>query len=603
MLKKAGVRIAPKPAAVEHGYVDFHGYGTAAGGWLFCGWSTQRWADDLPPGAVVAHFERGQLSADVITCWHDRPDIADRGMGVVVFLAATGRSLGEFLALEIATPAGPLRIVAARTLHHLREADLVGRARPLLINGLGVGRSRLLALLSRQVYDGSSTLGRLPVPVHLAVDETVLVPPDGLLLIGWFVDPTTSVASIRLRSGRGLSDPLGLRWIRTERGDIVEALAPKYGAVDRRCGFVAYAPASVAEEGGLYLEVELVNGEIGYENVPAPVRRGLSAIRRVLECVDLPPDELEPAFDKVLGPSLVAVNRTRLAAERRSTEITFGEPPAEPVCSVIIPLYGRMDFAMYQLALLSEHGFARHELIFVLDDPPRKRELLELAHSAYARFGLPFRTVLLEENLGFAPANNVGLTYARGEYICFLNSDIMPKEPRWLDLMIEDLKADPTLGIVGGLLLFEDGTVQHDGLAFERLPQFGNWPFPKHPGKGRRLQQGSGVQRMEAVTGACMTLSRAVANALGGFDEDYVTGDFEDSDLCLRLKARGLGAAVDARAVLYHLERQSQVTPDRRWRMYVSLLNAWTHTRRWFRNEAGSRRSDAGARRAEGARP
>jgi hypothetical protein len=32
---------------------------------------------------------------------------------------------------------------------------------------------------------------------------------------------------------------------------------------------------------------------------------------------------------------------------------------------------------------------------------------------------------------------------------------------------------------------------------------------------------------------------------------------------------------------MYHLERQSQVTPDKMWRMYVTLLNAWTHTRRW----------------------
>jgi GT2 family glycosyltransferase len=579
---KPGINTAPETPSAA-GYIDFHGYAAAAGGWLFCGWVTRRWADNLPADAVVAHFERGQLCATILNSWHDRPDIAGRGIGIVVFLGATGRILGDFVGLEVRSPDGTLRIQAAQTLAHLREADLVARTRPLVVSGTGSSRVRLLALLSRQIYEGASTLARLPVAIHLAVDESILVPPDGMLLIGWFIDPTQSVRSIRLRSGSAMSDPLQLRWVGVDRPDIVAALEPKYGSLDRRCGFVAYAPASVADLDRLYLEVELKDGEIGYEMVPRPVRRGLPAIRRVLECIELTPDELEATFDKVIGAPLVTINRLRLAGERRVTEMAFGPQPDSPVCSVIVPLYGRMDFAMFQLALLSEHGFAHHELIYVLDDPPRKRELLDLAQSAYARFGLPFRIILLDTNLGYAPANNVGLARARGEFICFLNSDVMPREPGWLDLMIEDLRQDPTLGILGAMLLFEDGTVQHDGMTFTPLPQFAGWPFPMHPGKGRMPSRVSGVRRAEAVTGACMTMRRALAQDLRGFDEDYITGDFEDTDLCLRVRDRGLWPAVDARVVLYHLERQSQVTPDRRWRSYLSLLNAWTHTRRWFR--------------------
>jgi GT2 family glycosyltransferase len=70
-----------------------------------------------------------------------------------------------------------------------------------------------------------------------------------------------------------------------------------------------------------------------------------------------------------------------------------------------------------------------------------------------------------------------------------------------------------------------------------------------------------------------------------------VIGDFEDTDLCLRIRARGLRCATEQRARMYHLERQSQVTPDKMWRMYVTLLNAWTHTRRWFPDQMGPRAS------------
>jgi GT2 family glycosyltransferase len=568
----------------EGGYIDFYGHAAAAGGWIFCGWCTSRWPDAAAGRSIVAHFEYGRVAAEALTCWYERPDLGEKGIGVVIFLRAVGRTLGELVGVEVAAPGRSLRLMPVRPLAHLREADVIGRARPNVLGGTGPDRPRLSSLLARRIYAGADTLASLPVPVHLEVDETILAPPDGLVTLGWLLDPTDSIGAIRVRSGILASEPLSQRWIRTERADVVAAFENKYGALDARCGFVAVGRACVAESEPLYAEVELKSGETGYRPLPRPLRTGHPAVRRLLESVALPPDEIQEAFDKVLGPPLVAINRARLARPRKRAEITFGTPNSEPTCSVIVPLYGRIDFVMYQLALFSECGsWAEHELIYVLDDPPRKRELIDLAHSAHRRFGMPFRVIALEENIGYGPANHVGLRHTRGEFVCYLNSDVMPHEGRWLDLMVGDLRADPGLGIVGGLLLFEDGSIQHDGLTFERLAQFANWPFPIHPGKGRRPRAGApALHDVAAVTGACMVLKRDLAQQLGGFDEDYAIGDFEDADLCMRIKARGLRCAVDRRARLFHLERQSQVTPDRMWRMYVTLLNAWTHTNRWF---------------------
>jgi GT2 family glycosyltransferase len=585
MVKPALVQ-APAAAPASDGYIDFYGHATAAGGWLFCGWSRERWADGLRSGAVIAQFERGRVIAETLAVWHDRPDLGRQGMGMMVFVRAAERPLGEFVGLEVRSEEGgtPLRIAAVRPLVHLREADLLGRAKPMVVRSLGTDRGKLAGLLSRRPFTGADTLGELSAPVQFEVDETILSPPDGLVVMGWCADPAHAVAAIRIRRGGASSEPIAERWLRTRRADVFEALAPKLGLADDRCGFLAYAPGCVGEIGPLYAEIELKNGAIGYKRLPLPARTGTGAIRRVLEGLELAPDQIEAAFDRVLGPALTPINAARLSRPRPHSEVAFGEAVSDPVCSVIIPLYGRMDFLTHQLAHFSAHpGFARHELIYVLDDPPRRRELLDLAHSAHRRFGLPFRVLLLEENLGYAPANNVGLSAARGEYICYLNSDVMPDEAAWLDLMVDDLKADATLGMVGALLRFEDGTVQHQGLTFERLPQLGNWPFPMHPGKGRlhRMPE-QPVQEAEAVTGACMVLRRDLAQELRGFDEGFAIGDFEDSDLCLRIRKRGLRLAVDHRASLFHLERQSQVTPDRLWRFNITLLNAWTHTRRWF---------------------
>jgi len=218
----------------------------------------------------------------------------------------------------------------------------------------------------------------------------------------------------------------------------------------------------------------------------------------------------------------------------------------------------------------------------VLDDPPRRREVENLAQSVFARFEIPFRLLLLPDNLGYAPANNHGLRAARGDYVCFLNSDVFPDTPDWIERLIADLERRPDVGVIGPRLLFEDGSIQHEGCVYHPLKQFGGWMYVDHDGRGRRPGPEGGLREVPAITGACMMMRRALAEDLGGFDEAYIIGDFEDSDLCKKVRARGLVCAVDRDVALYHLERQSQAGARERWRQNLTLYNAWVHQRRWY---------------------
>ena len=120
-------------------------------------------------------------------------------------------------------------------------------------------------------------------------------------------------------------------------------------------------------------------------------------------------------------------------------------------------------------------GVPNYEIIFVLDDPPKRRDALRLFNSVHNRFGVPFRVLLMEQNVGFGPANNAALAVASGDYVCFLNSDVFPETPDWLEKLTLRLKTHPDLGAVGPLLLYGDGSVQHEGMSFERLQEFGGW--------------------------------------------------------------------------------------------------------------------------------
>lgn len=587
--------VAARPAAAVHagGHVDGHGFAAQAEGWLFVGWLPL--AADLCCGVVQAsaRFVEGGFTGTATLAKFVRADVVERGVGVVLFLAApppaVAGGLGGLVELEICDGSRLARLPARTGEQALGERQIVAAAAACLADlNDSPEHADLRALLGRKPYAGTNTLDELRDRVFLEIDETVLCPPlvvggrAGLMLCGWMLAVGGTVAQMRLHSGPR-STVLALEHsVRIDRPDVLEGIGLKQGFADLRSGFLIYADAIVQGDEVPYLAVRTARGEIGYRPLPGPKLRGMEAIRFLLDRAELRYGEVAPAFDAVFGPSVARLNADRLRAPVEFQTIDFGTTPAAPVLSVIVTLFGRLDFMEYQLAFLSRHvGGLSFELIYVLDDPARRRQLENLAASVHARFGIPFRLVLLAHNLGFAPANNVGLGLARGEFVCFMNSDVFPGTADWMEQLVQRLRDTPGLGVVGPLLLFEDGCVQHQGMNFEALPAFAGWHFPMHPGKGWRPQHDSGLHRCLAITGACMVMARDLAEELGGFDPAYAIGDFEDSDLCLRLRTRGLDSAVDAGVRLYHLERQSQAGSHHRWRMNLTLYNAWLHEGRW----------------------
>ena len=125
---------------------------------------------------------------------------------------------------------------------------------------------------------------------------------------------------------------------------------------------------------------------------------------------------------------------------------------------------------------------------------------------------------------------------------------------------------------------------------FSRLEECGGFHFGLHHDKGLRPPRENGVEAYPAITGACMVMRRSLAVEMGGFDEAYILGDFEDTDLCLKLQARGYRCVVDPEVRLFHLERKSQESCAVTWRGNLTLYNAWRHDRLWAESIAARQR-------------
>jgi len=260
--------------------------------------------------------------------------------------------------------------------------------------------------------------------------------------------------------------------------------------------------------------------------------------------------------------------------------------PLVPEVSLIVPIYSRYDFIEYQLSsFIRDPDMLNHELVYVIDDP-RLYDEVSVSCDALSRvYPISFRILFLERNMGYAGANNVGVSYARGSSVLLLNSDVMPAGPGWLRLMLDTVGDSLDSSVTGARLLYEDKTVQHDGMQFFASPFMNDLWTNIHPGKGMPLdvfEDDNVLLPREAVTGACLLMTRENYQAIGGLNEQYIIGDFEDSDLCLAARSHGLKIQLAPNVQLYHLERLSQslVAADR-WKQEVTYFNCWQHHGKW----------------------
>ena len=164
-------------------------------------------------------------------------------------------------------------------------------------------------------------------------------------------------------------------------------------------------------------------------------------------------------------------------------------------------------------------------------------------------------------NLGFAGGCNLGATHATGEYLIFLNPDVVVA-PGALDALVSGARANGAAA-AGARLVDDSGEYQH-GFAVRRFPGFAylaldlcllNRVWRRNPVAERVACSGFDPDRSQAVeqpAGASLLVRREVFERLGGFDEQFHPLWFEDVDLCRRIRGSGHAIWYIAEARMRH---------------------------------------------------
>lgn len=268
---------------------------------------------------------------------------------------------------------------------------------------------------------------------------------------------------------------------------------------------------------------------------------------------------------KAVRESLHAQN---IEAEVRSLDacptiyhVDYELPKECPKISIVIASCDHADLLDRCISVLKEKTtYPNYELIVVENNSKQTSTF-----TYYKKMRKKYPDIKLVtwpgEGFNWSAINNYGIREAAsGEYVLLLNNDTEVITPNWLEEMMM-YGQRPDVGIVGAMLYYPNDTIQHAGVIM------GMGGLAAHAFSGIRrgevgyMARAAIAQNYSAVTGACLLIRRSVFDEVGGIEEQ-LSVNYNDIDLCLKVRKAGYLIVWTPYAELYHYEQKSRGKPN-----------------------------------------
>jgi GT2 family glycosyltransferase len=270
--------------------------------------------------------------------------------------------------------------------------------------------------------------------------------------------------------------------------------------------------------------------------------------------------------------SLSLINFAKLSPEDAAKKIALPPVVDAPQVTILVPVYNQLVTTLECLASIAasqQPGDPTFEVL-IANDASTDDTASVLATIAN------LRVVNQPENLGFLRNCNAASVQARGQYLVFLNNDVQVT-PGWLAAMLRSMADDEQVGAVGPKIVYPSGWLQEAGTRLHRDGSAELTGLNDQPDLARYTYS----RNVDYCSGACLLVRTGEFRELGGFDTIYAPAYCEDSDLCMRLRAKGRRIVYCAEAtVIHHLSKTSDALPSD-YKLSCIAKNLDTFASRW----------------------
>jgi len=217
--------------------------------------------------------------------------------------------------------------------------------------------------------------------------------------------------------------------------------------------------------------------------------------------------------------------------------------PESDLVSIIIPVYNGLKFTKICLQSILHHTLYPYEVI-VVDNGSTDGTVEFLKRQSEVK--------LIENrvNLGFPAACNQGIAASQSPYVLLLNNDVIVTE-NWLWRMFQGFFAYKDAGLIGPRANDSAGFQQIKSPKLETMEQIDNFAAKIKSIAPRQFRE------TDFLSGFALLIDRRVIDTVGGLDERFGIGNYEDQDFCRRARAAGFKLLVANEVFIYHFGSQS----------------------------------------------
>jgi len=209
--------------------------------------------------------------------------------------------------------------------------------------------------------------------------------------------------------------------------------------------------------------------------------------------------------------------------------------------SIIIVAYNQYLYTKETIESIFLHTKEPFELILVDNN---STDYIKPYFSKLSKKCDNVKVITNKENVGFPKAVNQALTLCSGDYICIANNDILVTE-NWLRDMIAHLESDENNGLCGGISNSVTGPQKMQ-------TNYNNIADMNLFASSERIINLGHKTEFGRLVFFHVLIKKAVFDTIGGLDEIFSPGNFEDDDFCIRAKLAGFKAHILHYVFIHH---------------------------------------------------